>query len=48
MQAGSSSQMANCKFLYLGANNTGRASRMLSGETVSLWGAEEAGRELLA
>lgn len=40
-QAGNISQMANCKFLYLRANNWGCSSRMLSGEIMSLWGSEE-------
>lgn len=40
-QAGNISQMANCKFFYLRANNWGCSSRMLSGEIMSLWGSEE-------
>lgn len=41
LQAGNISQMANCKFLYLRANSSGRSSRMLSGEIMSSWGSEE-------
>lgn len=41
LQAGNISQMANCKFLYLTANNWGCSSRMLSAEIMSLWGSQE-------
>lgn len=41
LQAGNISQMANCKFLCLRANNWGCSSRMLSAEIMSLWGGEE-------